>query len=342
MRGITVNVGQMNVEQERGIRQQETAAQENQRKSVFAANLNSQLSPMEERKKEGQKLAWKVVSDAWKGDRVVETSVEGRKEHYKQMAQLRETDSRELSYIEDDEAAVQQLYEVSDESEEQQDLKLLMREQDVENGVDRHALTAEEQKRLAEIHQKPLTEYQERELELNDRADHFILEMADAERSMRDDTSDIRQIKQESLKSHAMVDAQKSADEIMAAAYSDMMSMAVQDAVDNIDEQMEEVQEKAEKAAEKQEEKEELREEQKLQRAVQEALVKGTSEAIEDAKALERRNETKDVEVVDMLQIAQNGAEKQTGEVAGSLSDIKNNMKLLEADLKGIKVDEEA
>jgi hypothetical protein len=217
-----------------------------------------------------------------------------------------------------------------------------MREQDVKNGVDRRQLTAEEQKRLAEIHRKSLTEYQERELELNDRADHFKLEMRDAELSLRDDTSDIRQIKQESLKSHAMVDAQKNADEIMGAAYADIMNMAVQDAVEQIDEQMEEVQEKAKKAAEEQEEREDRLEEQKLQQAVEEALVKKTSEAVEEAKTLERRNETPDMQVSEMLQIAQNDTDKQTGEVAGSLSDIKNSMKLLEADLKGIKVDEEA
>ena len=59
---------------------------------------------------------------------------------------------------------------VDADSQEQQDLLLLEKEQDYKNGVLDEGLTDEEYDRLAEIHKKPLTGYQKQALELNNYA----------------------------------------------------------------------------------------------------------------------------------------------------------------------------
>jgi hypothetical protein len=105
---------------------------------------------------------------------------------------------------------------------------------------------------------------------------------------------------------------------------------------------MEEVQEKAEENAEKKEEKDEQIEERKLEQKIKEAIAEGSKEALEEAKAEERRSESQDMELGDIMQMTENDATATVSQTSDSLAEIKSNMKLLEADLKGIKVDEQA
>lgn len=342
MSGITINAGWFNSDTKMSGDGTAQIGGTKFPKSISAAGMNIQNDPIEERKKQGQKMAWKVVSDAWKSDQSVEQSIDGRREHYSQMSDLRDESTKELKGILDDEKSLQQEYNVADDSKEQQDLELLKKEQDVKNGVVSTGLTKEEIDKLAQIHSEPLTEYQERALDLNDRAAVQKINIRDANAAMRDDVSDIAAIKQESLKSHGMVDAQKSAEDIMAAVNDDIISMSMQDAMENIDEKMEEVQEKAEENAEKKEEKDEQIEERKLEQKIKEAIAEGSKEALDEAKAEERRSESQDMELGDIMQMTENDAAATVSQTSDSLAEIKSNMKLLEADLKGIKVDEQA
>ena len=156
---------------------------------------------------------------------------------------------------------------------------------------------------------------------------------------MRDDIADIHSIKQERLKSNPMLEAQKAAEEILDAANDEVIGMLIQESQEYIDEKMAEEKEDAEKSMEEKEEREEQLDELKLKRAVQEALIEGTKEAVEKAKAMERRMESPEVEISEMIDIAQ--GDSAATDVGQSLDEIKNSMNLLEADLKGIKVDKE-
>jgi hypothetical protein len=342
MSSITINAGWINSDTQAAGDSKAQIGGVKLPKSISAAGMNIQNDPIEERKKQGQKMAWKVVSDAWKSDQSVEQSIEGRREHYSQMSALRDAATEELKTISESEKSLQQEYNVSDDSKEQQDLELLKKEQDVKNGVSSAGLTKDEMDKLAQIHSEPLTEYQERALDLNDRAAVQKINIRDANAAMRDDVSDVAAIKQERLKSHGMVDAQNSAEEIMAAVNDDIISMSMQDAMENIDEQMEVVQEKAKENADEKEEKEEQIEEHRLEQKVKEAIAEGSKEAVEEAKAEERRNDSQDMELGDMMQMTGNDADVTVSRTTDSLTEIKSNMKLLEADLKGIKVDEQA
>lgn len=316
------------------------AGETNAKKSVFAGNLNLTADPVAKRRQEAQEQAWKIVGNAWKNDRAVDEAIQARRDHHAQMEQLKKESVEALAGVHEDEQVLQELYGVADDSEEQQDLELLKKEQDLKNKVARTGLTPEEWARLEEIHKKPLTEYQQRALELNEQAGNYKLQIEDADRQMQDDTSDIYSIKQERLKSNPMLEAQKAADAIKDAANENIKGMLVQDAVDHMDEKLEEAAEKAEDAMKEKEEREEQLDELKLKRAVQEALIEGTKEAVEKAKAIERQTEAPDIEIDEMVDIAK-GSGDITKDVGQSLDDIKSSMKLLEADLKGIKVDEE-
>lgn len=310
----------------------------NQKQTLFGGDLSIANDPIALKRKEAQEKAWKIVKNAWANDMSVDESVQERREHYAQMEALRKEATESLADINDDKEVLRELYGVGADSQEQKDLELLEKEQDYKNGVSFDAPTKEEMERLAELHQQPLTEYQERALELNNQAGNLKLQIEDANRRMRDDTSDLYSIRQERLKSKAMLEAQDAAEDIMETANDEIIGMLLQEAKEHIDEKMEESKEKAEKAAEEQEEKEEQLEEVKLERAVQEAMIEGTKEAVEKAKAIQRQNEAPDMEMTEMVDIAKGSDVSK--DVGQSLDEIKNSMKLLEADLKGIKVDQ--
>ena len=320
-------------------REKEQLGAQNHKKSIFGGDLSIANDPVAQKRKEAQEKAWNIVKNAWENDTSVDDAMQARREHYAEMEALRKEATESLADVNDDKEVLRELYDVDVDSQEQKDLELLEKEQDYKKGVSHDAPTKEELERLAELHQKPLTEYQERALALNDRAGDYKLQIADANRRMQDDTSDLYRIRQERLKSNPMLEAQEAAEAVMEAANEEIIGMLVQEAKDHVDETMEENEEKAKKTAEEQEEKEEQLDEIKLKRAVQEALIEGTKEAVERAKAIERQSEAPDLEVTERVDIAKGSDVSK--DVGQSLDEIKSSMNLLEADLKGIKVDEE-
>lgn len=337
--GLTINAfGISNATDIAGQNIEQIGAKQN-KQNVFGGNLNLANDPIAKRREEAQKQAWKVVKDAWDNDNSVDESMQVRRDHYAEMEALQREATAELADVNDDKEVLRELYDVAEDSKEQQDLELLEKEQDYKNGVSLESFSKEELDRLGELHQQPLTEYQERALELNDRAGNLKNQIQDATRQMQDDTADLRSIKQERLKSNSMLEAQQTKDAIMEAANDEIIGMLVQEAQEHIDEKMEEAKEKAEKSMEEKEEREEQREAIKLERAVQEAIIEGTKEAAEKAESIARQSEAPSVEITEMVDIA--SGKDMTKDARQSLEEIKSSMNLLEADLKGIKVDEE-
>lgn len=336
--GLTINAnGFATAAQQTG---QSAGKQEKQSgKSFFGGNLNLAEDPIEKRREEAKRQAWKVVSNAWGSDNAVDRQMDERRAHYSEMQARKEEAGRQVDALNERKNALKELYQVSDDSAEQEELKLLEKAQDYKNGVSHERPTKEEQERIAEIEARGLTEYQSRALELNDQAAKFKIEARDAEWAMRDDIADVNAVKLERLKTHAMVDAQKAAESIMDAANKEIVGMAIQEGMDHIDEKMEEAGEKAEENMEKKEEREELLEKQQEMRALQEAFIEGTREAIERAEAEHRQNEAPDIEITDIVDMIKHGGDS-ANKVQSDLKDIQSSMKVLEADLKGIKVDD--
>lgn len=308
------------------------------KKTVFAANLNLANDPIAQKRKEAQEKAFQLVKDAWENDREVEKSVHSIKEHYYGLQKENLDYGKELDDIHEDEKVLQELYGVPEDSREQEDLELLKKRQDYHNRVG-EAPTEEEYKRLAEIDRQGLTEYQQRALGLNGRAGILKKNINDNKDMMQADVSNVKSILLEKLKSDPMQDAQKAAEEINQAANDEIIGMLQQEAIDYIDEKQEEAEEQADKKAEEKEEKEELQEEIELKRAVQEAMIEQTKEAVDRAKTKEQQQDAPDMDFDELLDLTRNNP--AASDVQQGLADIKNSMKLVEADLKGIKVDEE-
>lgn len=303
---------------------------------IYAGNLNITSDPVAQKRKEAQEKAIKVVKDAWENDRLVDENIEKRRLHIEEMRALEEEAGKHLDELEETKSWLTEKYGVLEDSDEYRDLQLLEKRQNYMAGMS-EALTEEELNRLKEIDEKPLTEYQQRSLELNAQALEDKKIMKNAKKQAMDDIANIQSIKMERLKTHGMVDAQKSSDAILAEANKEVIGMLIDEAKDSIDEKMEENEEKAEESAEAKKEKEEKLEDIKELREWQQAVIEGTKEAAERAKAEERKNDAPDIDINEMLGMVKTN--KQSDDVKQSLEEIKNSMRLVDADLKGIEVD---
>jgi len=308
-------------------------------KTIFAGDLNLGEDPIAKKRKEAQEKALKIVQSAWAGDQAVEQSIQDRKDNYDKTKLLKEETLEVLKDIKANKAALKESYGVADDSQEQKDLELLEKYQENMSGLSTEGLTEEEQKRLSEIMKEPMTEYQNMALELNKQEIKFKKDIDKADRQMQNDIRSIRDIKLESLKSDPMVKAQKEADSVIKAASDEIIGMLKEEATNHLDEELEEKKEKAEEAAEKKEEKEEQLEELQEKRAIQKALIEGTKEAVEKAKTEQRQNDMQDVSLTDAMELTNTNGKME--DVQKMLDDLKNSMNLLEADLKGIQIDEE-
>lgn len=196
-----------------------------------------------------------------------------------------------------------------------------------------------EKEELEELCQdKENEEYQSRVAELNQQADELKKQIDDADQRMRNDTAVIYGIQKERLKTNPMMEAQRAAGDILESAKDEIVGMLMEDSQEYMEKKLEESKEAAKESMKEKEEREEQLKELKLKKAVQEALVEGTKEAIEKAKVIEHKTNTPDIGTMEMTDIMQ-GSDMMK-DISQSLEEVKSSMKLLEADLKGIRVDE--
>ena len=280
-------------------------SQKENHKAFFAGNSNLADDPIAQKRKEAQQKAMKVVTDAWESDKAIDKSIEDRQNHYNEMLEVKKEAQSKLKDINDQLAVLKEEYGITEE----------MKSKDWP------------------------TEYRDAYFELADNASEVKKQIYDADKLMKDDISDIKAITLERLKSSPMVDAQKTAEAIEASANEEIIGMAMQQAKEHIDEKMEESEEKAEAKAEKEEIKEEKLEDIREMKALQKAMIEGTKEAVEEAEARHRENEASDMPIDELIELTKTNTQTQKAQKV--LDEIKYSMNLLEADLKGIEIDEE-
>ena len=91
--------------------------------------------PVAKRREEARRQAWKVVENAWKNDRSVDDTIQSHRDSY---AELENRKKGALAAIDKTNRQKETLREqcgVDADSQEQQDLLLLEKEQDYKNGV---------------------------------------------------------------------------------------------------------------------------------------------------------------------------------------------------------------
>lgn len=321
------------------------AAKQQRKTTIFAGELPLHKDPITLRRQQAQKKAMQFVQDAWNVDRKTDQSIaeyealagEQKKEIVLNRDRILECRDRKENLREG--------YGVEKDSQEQKDLELLERLHYPNNGefadVD---FTKEERERLKELESKPLTEYQQRCLEIDGEEQIFRNRAGRAEATLVSYNGAVRSIKQERLKQHGMTDAQNNAKKVMDEASKDIQGMVWEEAKDHVDETYEEQREEAkEKAEEKeeQEEKIELREEQK---ELMEARIEAVREDSNEAEAAQKKQERDAREEAELLGDMADAGLNVAGAgdaVKAEIKDMLNKLKLIEADIKGIEVDEE-
>lgn len=315
------------------------SSNKNNKKTFFAGDSNFTKDAISERRKEAREKALRIVKNAWENQLDVDKTIQTKLDQYQKIQQVKDVSRKELESIDSKKVELQKLYGVESDSIEQNDLNLLERREDNKSGLSSTNFTKEEMERLAELDESTLTEYQNRSLELHKQGIKFKKEIQNADQQMTSLNDNIRSINKELLKSNPMLDAQKNAEEIMEAASKEIVGMLLEESKEYMDEKQEEIEEKTEKLAEETEAKEEKLEILREMRAIQEAIIAGTKEAIDRAEAKQRENDIPNLNLGDLIEITKSLSQMEDAQK--SLQSIKNSMNLVEADLKGIKVDQE-
>jgi len=286
--------------------------------TIFAGNLQGDFSLQERiqlKKEQAQKRALKVINDAWNGDRKIAEEIEDRRTQIEALRQENKDAQGEIFEMDGRIEELRTVYGVEEDSQEQQELELLKKEQESRKPVLGVELTDEEEEQLTQIHKKGLTEYQSRALEMNQVSVDYKETIARNKLKIMGENQEVRSIREERRKVHPMLDAQDEAEDIMGAVRDEIVNMVVEDSKEHLDEEEEKREEEAEEIKEEKEKQEEL---------------------------VEKREEREDVleELMSEMPVEQMMDMDQTlSEVKRQIQNILNEMNLAVEDIKGSQVD---
>ena len=286
------------------------------RNTVDGSALKSRFDPIAAKKEEARKKAMKIVGDAFANELKMDDDLNARRERIKSLQKDMGDANRAISEIEDSRAALRESYGVDENSQEEQDLRLLEKGARAKMPGSGIIMTYDELKKIKEIKAKGLTEYQERTLEMLELETSYVTTAYEAKQEIMVENRIISATELERLKNHPMIDAQKQADAVMEEASKEIMGMLIDEAKDHIDEEAE--REKEETLAEKEKEEE-----------LQERI-----DAVKDKKENEELTE----DILDgVAEAASTAADVNTAQQ--EVKDMMNIMKLIEDDIKGAVVD---
>lgn len=295
--------------------------------TLFAGNITGKGSDLESRiqqkRDQARKQAMKLINDAWDADKKAADGIDAlNKDKQEQLDKLNEY-KQSLKDVNEREKQLQEEYNIDPDSQEQKDLELLKKYQNYSNGSDYADFSKEEVERLKELQNTPRTEYQDKALMLNGYRGEVRNRISLAEYKLMAISESVHDSKIDRLKSQDMLKADDSADKILDAAEKDVLGMVIDDAKENIDKKMEEEQKKAEEAAKKHDEQQERIDDSKQDAREQREIIRN------DAKT-------------DMLDINNGLSGKDVNnveEVQKHIQKMLNDEKLINEDLKGIRID---
>lgn len=316
-------------------------ASKQRRNTIFAGDLPINKDPIALRRQQAQKKAMQFVRDAWSGDKKMDQSKEQIQEIQRLQWEEAAYNGERVKECEDRKENLREQYGVDADSQEQKDLELLMKDAHFDPN---DPLTEEEEARVKELQGQPLTEYQEKCLEINNEEFIFKNRKQSAEDYAGYLQSSLTDMKLERLKFHKMADARKNADKVMEQASEDIQGMLWEEAKDHVDETYEEQREEAKEEAEEKEEQEEKIELRKEQKELIEERIETAQEDTHEAEEAQREQSKDAREEAQFLKdMAEAGMDVAgAGDaVKAEIKDMLNKLKLVEADIKGIEIDEE-
>lgn len=283
------------------------------RRSLFAGGLGKVIDPIEQKRQQAQKQAMKIVGDAWGNDQELEARLDEKRNQIKEYRDIIRESNAELDRIEKQRSDLREVYGVTEDSQEQKDLDLLVKRLESGKVNSRTELSDEEKERLAQIDGAGLTDYQRSSLELYKNRDRYELDKYRAQLGIEAGAVELSTMKVNMLKNQGMLKAQDAKDEVLEAASDQIVGMLVEEAKEHMDEELEEKKEAAEEKAEEEEIKEEQIEKRDAEEAREEQLRETFKQTVE--------------------------AEEAMSEVQKEIQKIMDEMKLLDEDLKGAAVD---
>ncbi|MBR3524744.1 MAG: hypothetical protein IKO11_02760 [Lachnospiraceae bacterium] len=312
-----------------------------QKKSLFAGDMKLGTDPVRERLDSARKKAYKIVSDAFDADKNFERQMNRVREFAREQKDEKALAQSDRASAEKTIASLKEAYGVDPGSQEQKDLDWLMdyRRQSPEERLGDIEQLKKDRARAAGI-EAGLTEYQSRMLEANEQLDHAQARIDEADAALIATRQAMTDAKTEKNKTHAMVDADEEAEEIMDAAERAVVGMVMNDAKDKLDEKLREEQEKAEEKKEEEEKQEKLEAEREEKKELREAFAEGSKEAVQEARENSLQRDTDTPDLSDVAGADPAALLEKQGKVNAQLDELKNRMALIDADLKGIKLDE--
>ncbi len=215
---------------------------------IDGKTLNLSGNILDEKKTQAKKDAMKLIRDAFEGDQKISDSFNEKKRHLEELIQSKGEADKLIKDIESERKALREEYGLSENSQEEQELKLL--EKEFRSGLpgSEISLSYEEKKALDEIKERGLTEYQSRSMEMLDYEKNYFVKSYSNTFEIQDENRSLGMMEREMLKNTSMIDVQKQAKKVEEELNEQVVSIVVDEAKDNIDSEVEEKKEEAEKA----------------------------------------------------------------------------------------------
>lgn len=286
--------------------------------SVNANELNIRFDPIAAKREEAKKKAMDIIGKAFANESKIDDDLNKRRRHIRELSDENALATKEIKEYEDMRLELRDKYGVNPDSQEEKDLRLLEKEKDSLRPDSRINLTEEDRKELKRIKEAGLSEYQERSLEIRSYEGPAKETIYQNKLEIQTENAIITAVELERLKSHALLDAQKQAEDILDDASKEIIGMLADEAKEHIDDELEE---KIEDSKEKAEEKKELEE---------------RIEKVRDDKK-EREKISEDIleSVAEMIKTS-----SELNDAKQEIKDMMSKMKLIEEDIKGAAVDE--
>lgn len=349
--------------QERRMARQNQGKDQVKNGSVNMNALNGKMDTILMRRQRAQGKAMKIVKNAWIADKRIDLKIQERTDR---IGELQKNINENMGKIRDCETRKEDLretYGINADSQEQKDLEIMekaglyhvLSSEGTEHKIadmlwyapyireiNLDALTEEEQERLEEIADQSLSEYQYRALSVDCKISNCDAENEKMNKEIVMESDEIREIKNERMKEHTMLDAQKEAEDVLEDAGKEIIGMLIGESQDHIDKELAEKIEKAKEEAkekEEQEEKLEERREEKEEQQEQLEIRQEENREAEEIKTEQRKNARKQSDLLEEVQSNSILPSSNTAEAQLAIKEMLQRMKLLEEDLKGASVD---
>lgn len=306
-------------------------------KTLFAGAGNNPVDTIALKRERAQRQALKIVGDVFEGEKKADQDMQAMLDRVDELRGQRIADKESIQQMEAERGTLMELYGVSEDSEEYEDLELLRKEKESKNPSLGITLTEEEEARLAQIHEAGLTGFQEEMLSLDDDIREYEDKVTASEKSIEAIQQGWADTKLERLKKDPMLKTSEQAEEIMMQANKEIIGELQKEAMNHVEEKLQEVVEAAKEKAEKEKEEEEKLEERKekkeeIEEAIEKAAENNASSVVsEEPKA----SETVSRDDMDTM-VSYNSEEKDPNK---ELKKIVEELDLIMEDLKGIEVD---